>query len=97
MSDPSTSKEFFDVRVSEQHQLEGKRQDPCKCPIGLALSDATGGRRFAVGVDNYCEVALDGNAISFDVVLPKHVADYRRLFDQGKSPAPIQFRAVVVK
>lgn len=83
---------MYKINVLKTHIKKGQVNQPCQCPVALALLKA--GFAFEEwddGVDSkfFEGLAPDGQRVS--IHLPKKVQEWIKRFDDGKSVKPITF------
>jgi hypothetical protein len=72
------------IKVTEDHIENGRRHETCRCPIALAIKEATGCSNVSVGQQS----ATIG---VYTHILPKEAGDFVRDFDHRKKVVPFEF------
>lgn len=76
----------MNIHVTAQHIMNGQRADCRRCPVALALKDATG-QRYAVSTRTYRSI----NDLAKNEDLPAKARDWIEAFDSGHKVKPFTF------
>lgn len=88
----SQTKKPTTVRVTEAHVRRGKQQDPCLCPVALAVAEAVPGSSPHV---NPCFIFLSIENRRTSVATPPAVGEAVRRYDHGGDMEPFTFELEV--
>ena len=74
------------ITVTQEHIDNGVPVDSLKCPLALAIREATKNNVWSVGVAS----VFSGNK-GFGIVLPKSAREFRHRFDSNLVVQPFEF------
>ena len=78
------------IKVTQEHIEKGKKNNCWRCPIALAIAEASGGCRIAVLFEHY---VIEDEARTART-LPVEAISFIASFDAGLPVAPFEFEIV---